>query len=1291
MYAYPTLWLLVALLSLAKGDLEYVLDCDPRADTNCESSMLHKIARDLTESDSLDVIIKINTSQLQLMEMVKFHDLESVRISGINTTISCGTSENSGLMFSNISRLVIDGITLANCGGQAVTCDTTAALSILHCKDVNASNLQVTKSKGIGLMIADHQGGNIQISSSNFTENIASVRHDPQCGGEMQRSGGVYIATGGFQQESSSSSVRYDFHNCLFAKNMVNSNFPNNTFHSSLLTNTNELRPHQGGGVSLVFDNGVTNVQAMFTQCTFLENFAIVGGGLSVEIESGRDTMTPGENIYITIQDSSFEANGCGLTTSAYSGGGANFNFDFFNEPSTASKSVILQRVNFSKNCAELGGGIYFSSGHEDHTSIELNSFIIDSCTFRDNRGYAGSAIGMMPSILDASLHTLLLMPTFKNCKFLSNLPSEDGSPQASHSRGVIYSNLYNVKFEGQNDFKDNYETALYIVNGQVDFSKSSADFVNNTGLEGGAMALIGLSSFNVGGNNSYTFENNTAIGRGGAIFSFTVDSHDYAMSRNCFIRNIRDIQEDHAGILPEYEWQTTIVFMGNRANGGTGHAIFATSLHSCQLVGSHTPSGQVYSLVDTADIFTIRGMRFDDNPALQPQIATEGAVLYYNSNKALMELEVVPGELIKHGVTLSDDLNNTVQLTLKASVKDNLAVEVDSAFSSCLSDEIALKGMPSQEASLLLQTLPPRQTSIELNVKLVDCPPGCILADGKCICDPRPYIGLRCDANKLYSFISPGFWAGMVTYENGTVLATGTAPTGFCDYNGTREESLGVRLPRNISQLDEAICGKSRTGVLCGGCRPGYTTYFHSPNFRCKLADPTLCRLGWLLYILSELVPVTIMFITVLALNISFTSGAINGFIFFAQLLDTINVDAFGIITYPPAISILSQGYQIIYGFFNLDFFNIDALSFCLWSNTTALDMLAFKYVTMVYALLLVVCVIMLTHRCGGRYLGKCCRITKLKTSVIHGISTFLVICYAQCVKVSLTLLQGYTYALQRGNRMNVPTVVFLNANLPYFTGRHLIYALPALFFLLTLGIIPPLLLLAYPLLNKILVLCGIEDSKPVNCFSKFLPIGSLKPLLDSFQGCFKDNLRFFAGLYFIYRWTPFIIDASTYSNSTFYLSVEILLVSILTLHAVCQPYVTRAHNIVDILLLFNLAVINAISFGNYYRSRNYGQRRQNDTNAWSAVQLVLIYLPAFALAMYVVISGCSRLSKEFGWKKNQISSQGKKGSKLRSIVRHFSSSDIERPNEEELPHRLTSPSEYSDRGAALREPFFA
>ena len=87
----------------------------------------------------------------------------------------------------------------------------------------------------------------------------------------------------------------------------------------------------------------------------------------------------------------------------------------------------------------------------------------------------------------------------------------------------------------------------------------------------------------------------------------------------------------------------------------------------------------------------------------------------------------------------------------------------------------------------------------------------------------------------------------------------------------------------------------------MCGKCQDGYTVHFHFPDFLCKLAEPLGCRLGWLFYILSELITVTAVFITVLILNISFTSGAVNGFILFSQLLDTFDIDASGIILFYP------------------------------------------------------------------------------------------------------------------------------------------------------------------------------------------------------------------------------------------------------------------------------------------------------------------------------------------------------------------------------------------------------
>ena len=494
--------------------------------------------------------------------------------------------------------------------------------------------------------------------------------------------------------------------------------------------------------------------------------------------------------------------------------------------------------------------------------------------------------------------------------------------------------------------------------------------------------------------------------------------------------------------------------------------------------------------------------------------------------------------------------------------------------------------------------------------------------------------------------------------------LATGFCPVNYCDYNDQFDkDEAEVRLPQSIEKLDRAICGRTRTGFLCGVCREGFTTHFHSPDFQCKLADPTLCKVGWLFYILSELVPVTLVFITVLVLNISFTSGAANGFILFSQLVYSLKIDQRGLLKLPISIKVLTYVYEIIYGFFNMDFFDVDSLSFCLWPNASALDMLAFKYVTIVYVFFLIFSVIWMINKCGGRCLGRWWRITTLKSSVIHGITAFLIICYAQCLKVSLTLITGYNYNLRDESKLEVRRVVWLNGNLFYFRGWHLLYALPALVFLLTIGILPPLLLLVYPVFNKVLDFFGWEESKPINFISRKLRINRLKPLLDSFQGCFKDNLRFFAGLYFFYRWIGLTLDATVSSYGIFYTLVEVSLVLILALHAICQPYTKRIHNIIDTLLFADLAIINAISFANYYVSQT--SRHMQTIEGFAVVQLVLIYLPFVTVVVCILVFTC----KLFHWgrREEENMANGQNSFSLKAVVHHSHSSVRITPDEEE------------------------
>ena len=285
---------------------------------------------------------------------------------------------------------------------------------------------------------------------------------------------------------------------------------------------------------------------------------------------------------------------------------------------------------------------------------------------------------------------------------------------------------------------------------------------------------------------------------------------------------------------------------------------------------------------------------------------------------------------------------------------------------------------------------------------------------------------------------------------------------------------------------------------------------------------------------------------------------------------------------------------------------------------------MLAIKYVTIIYALVLIAAVIWIMNNCGGKCCGKCCRITTVKTSVIHGISTFLVMCYAQCIKVSLYLLMPVHFYADENDGFTLHARLWLNGEVVYFSKDHLLYALPALLCLFSIGLLPPILLLAYPLLNKVQTIMGCENQRAINLISQLIPINTLKPLLDSIQGCFKDNFRFFAGLYFLYRWTILFIHMFTSTFSVYYTAVSGVSLLFLVLHTICQPYIKRAHNIIDALLFTNFTFL--VSF-NYQTSHGHKNIEKGDQVSASIIQLVLIYLPLVAMGVYILVKLCKKV----------------------------------------------------------------
>ena len=489
-------------------------------------------------------------------------------------------------------------------------------------------------------------------------------------------------------------------------------------------------------------------------------------------------------------------------------------------------------------------------------------------------------------------------------------------------------------------------------------------------------------------------------------------------------------------------------------------------------------------------------------------------------------------------------------------------------------------------------------------------CPPG--FEGDSCECAAANFFGIsKCES--MRAFVIPGYWVGLC--NNDVVFCTGNCPFGFCTYNN----SVNYQLPSTLSELDEFICGEHRTGVLCGECRENRSVSYHSYSYTCTSND--LCNIGWLFYILSELIPLTVVFILIMLFNVSFTSGNFNGFILFAQIQDSLSVNGNGVIHTPRQLQFLTSLYQLVYRFFNFDFFSIEQLSFCMWKNATVLDVMAFKYVTILYGLCLVFICVFVMNTSRARRVCLYMSPRTMRSSIIHGLTAFFVMCYSQCARVSFQIL-GPMYLYKTGPEF-IQTVVFRSGHLDMFEPEHLKYALPALFFLFTINIIPLIILILYPLSYKVLARCNLSESKFVNCVPRYVPM----QLLDSFQSSFKDELRFFAGLYFLYRLISLAAFSASRSLTEFYPGLELLLIIILALHAAVQPYKERKHNIIDTLLFANLAIINGFSLYNYQKALQETISSQDTKFNYliitATVQIVLIYLPlvCIIIAFSVVI----------------------------------------------------------------------
>ena len=185
------------------------------------------------------------------------------------------------------------------------------------------------------------------------------------------------------------------------------------------------------------------------------------------------------------------------------------------------------------------------------------------------------------------------------------------------------------------------------------------------------------------------------------------------------------------------------------------------------------------------------------------------------------------------------------------------------------------------------------------------------------------------------------------------------------CPYFQLKEHNvtkLGyIQLPSNISELNDYMCKPmNRKGFLCKDCIDGFGPSVTSVGYMCS--NCTAVQYGVPLYLLVELLPVTVFYVVLFVLQIRLTSAPMTCFIMYSQLIvlelvvdRKIPVDL--ILPTNPLLRVT----LVFYGIWNLDFFRYALPPFCVSSRLQLIHIALLGYISILYP----VCLIILSWIC--------------------------------------------------------------------------------------------------------------------------------------------------------------------------------------------------------------------------------------------------------------------------------------------------------------------------------------
>ena len=326
------------------------------------------------------------------------------------------------------------------------------------------------------------------------------------------------------------------------------------------------------------------------------------------------------------------------------------------------------------------------------------------------------------------------------------------------------------------------------------------------------------------------------------------------------------------------------------------------------------------------------------------------------------------------------------------------------------------------------------------------------------------------------------------------------------------------IELPSNISELNDYMCGPAkRKGILCSECIDGYGPSATSLKFKCSNCTNAFGGYSVVIFLLSELVPVTIFYFVILILQVNLTSAPMVSFIFHSQLVH--NVINYHVVDPADQMKCFLSIASLFHGVWNLSFFRYVIPPFCISPNLQIIHIIYLQSISTVFPFIL----IGITWICIELYFRNCMifvtlwraldrlflrhievrRQNKNRTvTVIDVFATFFLLSYAKLMFVlAIPIISAEVVNINDTTLVsNTIHQLELDPSEKLFHKSHLIPILVISIFGYLIAILPPVLLLAlYPfrVFRSLLFKC---------CSSRCM--ASLTIFVEKFYSCYRDGL---------------------------------------------------------------------------------------------------------------------------------------------------------------------------------------